>query len=92
MHTARLEALILQNLSIEIDLWDQFHEKRQPVVNGAKVWAFGDFGRILQNRDNLLTTHPWMSPNIWPLQVIHISDRTCVGYWVLPPPSNQFLL
>src|SRR5580698_2446062 len=33
-----------------------------------------------------------MSPNIWPLQVIHISDRTCLGYWVLPPPSNHFLL
>src|SRR6202167_2700035 len=31
-----------------------------------------------------------MSPNIWPLQVRRISVLTCVGYWVLPPPSNQF--
>jgi len=31
-----------------------------------------------------------MSPNIWPLQVRRISVLTCMGYWVLPPPSNQF--
>jgi len=35
MHTARLEALVLQNLSIEIDPWDEFHEKRQPYCESS---------------------------------------------------------
>jgi len=53
----RWKPRLFKNRSFETDPWDEFREKRQSCGDCETLRAFGDSEGILQNRDNLLTTH-----------------------------------